>query len=128
MSDAPLRRAVAGSPATGAYSPGLLVQGTLLFVSGQGPLVDGEIRGGTIEEQTQLTLENLAAVLAAGGATPDDVVRCTVYLADLADFAAMDAVFARFFGEPRPTRTTVGAQLLDIGVEIDCIAVVGATP
>jgi 2-iminobutanoate/2-iminopropanoate deaminase len=119
------RRPVGGAPATGAYSPGLLVQGALLFVSGQGPLIDGAVQPGTIEEQTQLTLENLATVLAAGGARPADVVRCTVYLADLRDFDAMDAVYGRFFPEPRPTRTTVGAQLLDIGVEIDCIAVIG---
>lgn len=112
----------AGQP-MGAYSPGVVAAGRLVFVSGQCPLRDGRVVGETIEEQTRVTLENAFAVLNAAGARPSDVVRCGVYLADLADFPAMDAVYAEWFGEPRPARTTVGAALRDIKVEIDCVAV-----
>jgi len=114
---------VAGSRPAGAYSPGIIASGRFLYVSGQGPLRDGAVVGHTIEEQTRITLENLGAVLEAAGASPADVVRCGVFLADLADFAGMDAVYAGFFPGPLPARTTVGAVLRDIRVEIDCVAV-----
>jgi 2-iminobutanoate/2-iminopropanoate deaminase len=114
---------VAGSRPAGAYSPGIIASGRFLYVSGQGPLRDGVVVGRTIEEQTSVTLENLGAVLEAAGAGPADVVRCGVFLADLADFTGMDAVYAGFFPQPLPARTTVGATLRDIKVEIDCVAV-----
>jgi len=117
------RRQVAGGRPAGAYSPGIIASGRFLYVSGQGPLRDGVVVGRTIEEQTSVTLENIAAVLRAGGASPADVVRCGVFLADLADFAGMDAVYADFFPPPLPARTTVGATLREIKVEIDCVAV-----
>jgi 2-iminobutanoate/2-iminopropanoate deaminase len=107
----------------GAYSPGVIAEGRLLFVSGQGPLRDGAPVPGTIEEQTRLTLANLQAVLAAAGATLADVVRVGVFLADIDDFAAMNAVYAEIFPEPLPARTTVGVALPGIAVEIDCVAV-----
>ena len=101
----------------------MIAEGRFVYVSGQGPVRDGEVVQGTIEEQTALVLENLAAVLAEAGASLADVVRCGVFLADLDDFEAMNEVYARAFGEPLPARTTVGAALPRIKVEIDCVAV-----
>jgi 2-iminobutanoate/2-iminopropanoate deaminase len=69
-------------------------------------------------------LRNLEAVLNAGGADLGDVVRCGVYLADMGTFAEMDAAYREFFGDVPPARTTVGAELAGIGVEIDCVAAV----
>ena len=69
------KQPVAGSRPAGAYSPGIIAEGRFLYVSGQGPLRDGVVVGETTGEQTRITLENLAAVLAAAGAGPDDVVR-----------------------------------------------------
>jgi 2-iminobutanoate/2-iminopropanoate deaminase len=118
------RVAPPGAVLRAPLSPGLIVEGPLLFVSGQVPMRDGELITGTIEEQTELVLANLGAILAAGGAGFADVVRCQVFLADLADFDRMNAVYARCFSDPQPTRTTVGAQLYGgCAVEIDCIAV-----
>jgi len=120
--------AVGGAAPAASYTPGTIGSGRTLWVSGQGPLVDGVYVPGTIEEETTLTLERIAAVLAAAGTTPAAVTRCGVYLADLDDFAGMDAAFARFFrraGGILPARTTVGTQLLHgMKVEIDCTAIV----
>ncbi len=118
-----MRRAVFGTTPGGAYSPGVIAEGRFVYVSGQGPVRAGEVVSGTIEEETALVLENLAAVLAEAGASLADVVRCGVFLADLDDFAAMNEVYARAFEEPLPARTTVGAHLPGIKVEIDCVAV-----
>ncbi len=131
-----MKQAVQGTTPAAPYSPGIVATGTTVWVSGQGPLRDGAVVAGTIEEETRLTLENVAAVLAAAGATPADVVRVGVYLQDLDDFAAMNAVYEQFFrsrsgeGVPLPARTTIGAGLLGIKVEIDCVAVLpeGAAP
>jgi 2-iminobutanoate/2-iminopropanoate deaminase len=111
----------------GAYSPGLLV-GDWVFVSGQGPYdpVTGALIGETIEEQTRQTLENIAGILAAGGASMADVVKSTVHLADLSMFSAYNAVYSTYFPDPKPVRTTVGSQLLGILVEIDVIAYIGS--
>jgi 2-iminobutanoate/2-iminopropanoate deaminase len=122
-----MKRAVEGTTPAGAYSPGVIAEGRFLYVSGQGPLRDGAVVKGTIEEETQLVMENLGAVLGAAGATYADVVRCGVFLADLDDFAAMNTVYASFFDEPLPARTTVGAHLPGIKVEIDCVAVLDRT-
>lgn len=116
-------RRISGSDPTGNYSPGIVVSGPLVFVSGQGAELDGAVVGDTIAEQTRLTLAKVEQVLAAAGASRSDVVRCTVYLADMADFAAMDGEFGAFFGTDLPTRTTIGG--VDLGgllVEIDAIA------
>ena len=117
-----MKRAVSGTTPAGAYSPGVIAEGRFVYVSGQGPLRDGKPISATIEEETELALENLATVLAAAGATLADVVRCGVFLADIDDFAAMNEVYARAFEEPLPARTTVGAMLPGIKVEIDCVA------
>ncbi len=117
------KRAVAGSTPAGAYSPGIVAEGRFVYVSGQGPTRDGVVVGETTGEQTKVVLDNLAAVLAEAGATLADVVRCGVFLADIADFAEMNAVYAEVFPQPLPARTTVGASLPGIRVEIDCVAV-----
>jgi 2-iminobutanoate/2-iminopropanoate deaminase len=118
-----MRRAIEGPPTSGPYSAAIVAEGRFLYVSGQGPIRDGAVVAGSIEEQTLLTLKNLANVLDAAGLGAADVVRCGVFLRDIGDFDAMNSVYERFFPAPRPTRTTVGAELSDgMLVEIDCIA------
>jgi 2-iminobutanoate/2-iminopropanoate deaminase len=115
-----------GASPMGAYSQGLRA-GDFIFVSGQGPIdpETGKIVGETIEEQTARTLENIKAILEAGGATMADVVKVTAHLTDLSNFAAYNKVYATYFPDPKPVRTTVGSQLLGMLVEIDAIAYVG---
>jgi 2-iminobutanoate/2-iminopropanoate deaminase len=119
-------KTTAGAAPIGAYSQGLRV-GDFVFVSGQGPLdpQTGQVVGTTIEEQTAHVLENIKAILAAGGATMADVVKVTAHLSDLALFERYNKVYASYFPDPKPTRTTVGSALLGILVEIDAIAYVG---
>lgn len=127
-----MKQAVDGGSPTGAYSPAVIAEGRFVHVSGQGPLADGVYRPGTIEQETELTLRNLEAVLAGAGASLADVVKCGVFLAAIDDFAGMDAAyreaFARAGDAPLPARTTVGGQELAFGikVEIDAIAVLPA--
>ena len=120
------KQAVGGSQPAGAYSPGIVAEGRFVYVSGQGPVRDGVVTGHTIEEQTRVVLGNIDAVLAAAGATLADVVRCGVFLADMADFRGMNDVYGEIFPVPLPARTTVGATLPGILVEIDCVAVLPA--
>jgi len=123
------KQVVGGSQPAGAYSPGIVAEGRFVYVSGQGSLRDGEVVGDTIEEQTQIVLDNVAAVLESAGAGLADVVQCRVFLADTADFRAMDGVYAQIFPPPLPARTTVGVALPLPGmlVEIDCVAVLPAS-
>ena len=121
-----MKQGVQGTTPGGAYSPGVIAEGRFVYVSGQAPLRDGELVTGTIADQTRAVMENLGAVLAEAGASYDDVVRCGVFLADLDDFEAMNAVYANYFSEPLPARTTVGAHLPGIKVEIDSVAVLSA--
>ena len=118
------REAVPGPKPGGPYSPGIVAEGRFVFVSGQGPMRDGVYVPGTIAEETRLTLDNLLSVLAASGSGPEHVVRCGVWLTDLADFAEMNSVYADVFPDPKPTRATVRADLIVGRIEIDCIAVV----
>jgi 2-iminobutanoate/2-iminopropanoate deaminase len=120
------RISVAGAPLPqGPYSPAVRA-GDFLFVSGQGPLdaETNEFRFGDIQQQTGLTLENIKRILEGCGARVSDVVKCSVFLSDAADFAAMNQVYAQFFGSDKPARTTVEAVLLaaDMKIEIDCVA------
>ena len=110
----------------GAYSPGLRV-GDFVFVAGQTPMdpSTGKIVGETIEEQTAQTLENIKAILEAAGASMADVVKASVHLSDLSLFQRYNTVYATYFPDPKPVRTTVGSQLLGFLVEIDVIAYVG---
>jgi len=111
--------------AIGPYSQAVRV-GQLLFLSGQVPLdpATGEIVSGDIAAQTRRVFENLAAVLRAGGRSLNDVVRTTVFLADMNDFAEVNKVYGSYFSEPYPARATVQVARLpkDARVEIDVIA------
>jgi 2-iminobutanoate/2-iminopropanoate deaminase len=115
-----------GAPkAIGPYSQAVRA-GQLLFVSGQVPLdpATGQMIEGDIAAQTRRVFDNLAAVLKAGGRSFADVVRTTVFLADMNDFAAVNEVYGTYFTEPYPARATVQVARLpkDARVEIDVIA------
>jgi 2-iminobutanoate/2-iminopropanoate deaminase len=114
-----------GPAAIGPYSPALRA-GNLLFISGQVPMdsTTGGLIEGDIAAQTRRVLENVGTLLSAAGLTYGDVVRTTVFLADMGDFAAMNAAYGRFFSEPYPARSTVQAARLprDARIEIDVIA------
>jgi 2-iminobutanoate/2-iminopropanoate deaminase len=114
--------------AIGPYSQAVSIGG-VMYLSGQVALdpASGELVGGAIEEQAARALENLGAVLAAAGSGFDRVLKTTVYLVDMKEFAAMNAVYARYFGDSRPARTTVQVSGLPKGarVEVDAIALVG---
>jgi 2-iminobutanoate/2-iminopropanoate deaminase len=117
----------AGAPkAIGPYSSALRA-GPLLFISGQVPFdpATGNLVSGDIQAQTRRVLQNVGALLEAGGLSFQAVVRTTVFLADMNDFAAMNEVYQTFFTEPYPARSTVQAARLprDARIEIDAIAV-----
>jgi 2-iminobutanoate/2-iminopropanoate deaminase len=111
--------------AIGPYSQAIR-SGNLLFVSGQIPLdpASGTLVSGSIAEQTERVLQNLGAILQAAGASFDRVVKTTVYLSDMGEFAAMNEVYGRYFQSPAPARATIQAARLprDVRVEIDLIA------
>jgi 2-iminobutanoate/2-iminopropanoate deaminase len=113
--------------AIGPYSPALKA-GNLLFLSGQIPLdpATGALVGGDIAAQTEQVMRNLAALLRAAGAGFEHVVRTTVFLADLNEFAGMNEVYGQYVVDPPPARATVQVARLprDVKVEIDLIAVV----
>jgi 2-iminobutanoate/2-iminopropanoate deaminase len=117
----------AGAPAPrGPYSPAVRA-GDTIYVSGQVPVnpVTGELVTGDVQAETRQVLTNIRGILASCGGTLADVVRCTVYLTDAADFNAMNEVYAEFFGETKPARTTIVAAALPVPgakVEIDAIA------
>jgi reactive intermediate/imine deaminase len=97
--------------------------GGWLYVSGQVPMVNGEVVAGNIGVQAEQAIRNLLAVLAEAGYGPEHVVRCGAWLEDPRDFAAFNAVFRRFFGEHPPARSCVESRMmLDCKVEIDCVA------
>jgi 2-iminobutanoate/2-iminopropanoate deaminase len=111
--------------AIGPYSQAVRA-GNLLFVSGQIPIdpATGNLIDGDIAAQTHRVFQNIAAILDAAGASLDLVARTTVFLADMGDFAAMNAVYASYFSTPAPARSTVQAARLpkDARIEIDVIA------
>jgi 2-iminobutanoate/2-iminopropanoate deaminase len=114
--------------AIGPYSQGIKA-GNLLFVSGQIPIdpaTGAVIEAKDIPSQTRRVLQNIQQILSSGGATIDNVVRTTVFLKDMNDFAEMNRVYGEFFREAAPARATVEVARLpkDVAVEIDCIAVV----
>ena len=115
--------------AIGPYSQAIKAKG-LLFCSGQIALdpATGEIDGTTAAQQAARVLENLSAVLEAGGASLATVYKTTIFLADMDDFAAVNEVYARHFGDHRPARATVAVRTLpkNVLVEIDAIAGAGA--
>jgi len=131
MPDAPAHRPVhaSGLPKpVGPYSPAMQFE-RLVFVSGQGATdpATGKLAGLDIETQTEQVFRNISAILAAAGTDLSHVLRCGVFLVDMRDFEAMNAVYARVFGDHRPARTTIQAAALPhaaLRVEIDAIAYV----
>ena len=116
-----------GAPAAiGPYSQAVDSGAGLVFVSGQLPIdpATGAFPEGGVAEQTRQSLLNAQAILRAAGLELSDVVKTTVFLADMGDFAAMNAVYATFFAEPFPARSAVAVKTLPKGavVEIECIA------
>lgn len=111
--------------AIGPYSQAIEVNG-LVFASGQIPLdpETGNVVEGGIKEQTRQALENASNVMQAAGLSLADVVKTTVFMADMADFAAMNEVYSTFFNEPYPARSAVAVKALPKGVlvEVECIA------
>lgn len=109
----------------GPYSPAVRA-GDFIFVSGQGPIdpETNQLLTGDIRQQTRITLSNLQRILEGCGASLADVVKCSVFLLDGSEFAAMNEVYAEFFGAHKPARTTVAAGFAAPGmkIEIDCIA------
>jgi 2-iminobutanoate/2-iminopropanoate deaminase len=118
----------AAPKALGPYSQAIRA-GQFLFVSGQVPIdpVTGDLIQGSIGDQTRRALENLGEILKAGGSSFSQVVRTTVYLADLGDFSAMNDVYATFVTSPPPARSTIQATSLprDARIEIDAVAFLG---
>ena len=113
--------------AIGPYSQAVVSNG-FAFLSGQIPLdpATGQVIDGDVAAQTERVVENLKAVLESCGSSLDKVVKTTVYLTDMREFARMNEVYARYFPANPPARATVEAARLprDVGVEIDCIAIV----
>ena len=111
--------------ALGPYSAAVKV-GELIFTSGQIPAdpATGEIAPGGIAEQTEQSLKNLSAVLEAAGSGLDQVIKTTCFLTDMADFAAFNAAYGKYFSEHKPARSTVAVKALPKGalVEIECVA------
>lgn len=114
--------------AIGPYSQAIRA-GDFLFISGQIPLdpATGAIVQGAIADQTHRVLKNLGAILAAAGASFSQVVKTTVYLADMSEFAAMNEVYATYFPAPAPARAAIQAARLprDVKIEIDLVAYMG---
>jgi 2-iminobutanoate/2-iminopropanoate deaminase len=110
----------------GPYVPGMIFD-RLVFVSGQGATdpATGRLAGPDVESQTRQVMANIAAILEAAGSSLQHVLRCGVFLADMRDFPAMNAVYGQVFGDHRPARTTVQVAALPVTglrVEIDAIA------
>lgn len=120
-------RSEKGAPPKGAYSPAILAEGKMVFVSGQGPVnpQTGELDLGSFAEQAKLVFDNISVLLEAAGASWANVVRVGVFLADLKYFAEMNAIYSGYLTAPFPARTTVSAGLPPgMLIEVDCIAVV----
>jgi len=109
----------------GPYSPAVRA-GDFIYVSGQGPVdpATDQYSYGDAAHETRVVLENIRVILAGCGATPADVVKCNVYLADGRDFGLMNEAYAAFFGDTKPARTTIECKFANprMKVEIDCVA------
>jgi 2-iminobutanoate/2-iminopropanoate deaminase len=109
----------------GPYSPAVRA-GDFIFVSGQGPVdpQTNQFSFGDIQHETRIVLGNIKRILEGCGASMADVVKCSVFISDGRDFGAMNEVYAEFFGQDKPARTTVEAKFAEprMKVEIDCIA------
>jgi 2-iminobutanoate/2-iminopropanoate deaminase len=114
-----------GASPRGHYTPALRA-GDFVYVSGQGPIdpATDKLAPGDVEFQTRLTLSNIQRILEAAGVSITDVVKCSVFLRDIAEFHNMNRAYAAFFGCHKPARTTVEAKFhqAEMLVEIDCVA------
>ena len=111
------------APPVGPYSPGLIAD-HLLFISGQvGVDAEGNVVGETAADQVRQALANLHAVLLAAAVTPHAVVKTTIFLTDIADFAAVNEAYAEFFAKPYPARSTVQVAALPLGVKVEIEAI-----
>jgi 2-iminobutanoate/2-iminopropanoate deaminase len=127
-----MERTVVSTPnapaAIGPYSQGIVAQGTMVFTAGQVGFdpASGALVAGDVKAQTRRALENVKAILEKGGASLQSVVKTTVFLKEMGEFAAMNEVYAEFFPAPAPARSTVEVARLprDARVEIEAIAVV----
>ncbi len=112
----------------GPYSQAIVASGTMIFTAGQVAIVPstGEVVAVDIKGQTKQVLENVKAILEAGGSSLANVVKTTVFLKDMNEFAAMNEVYAQYFGQSAPARSTVEVARLpkDVRIEIEAIALV----
>lgn len=117
--------AAKGAKPKGPYTPAILAQGPTLYVSAQGPFdpATGQIEAKTFHDQAKQVFDNVTTLLDAGGATWADVVKVQVFLADFADFAAMNEVYSQYVSEPYPARTTVHSKIGQADIAVDAIAV-----
>ena len=115
-----------GAPApSGPYSQAIK-SGGFLFLAGQGPFrPDGSKVDGPFEDQARQTLQNLESVAAAAGASLADAVRVGVYLRDMSNFAAMNKIYAEYFRDPMPARTTIQSDLPGFEIEVDAVIALG---
>ncbi|GAB3201891.1 2-iminobutanoate/2-iminopropanoate deaminase [Pontibacter aydingkolensis] len=109
-----------GAVAVGPYSHAVEA-GDFVYLSGQTPIyaATGKLVEGDIAAQTEQCFKNLFTVLAAAGLTPDDVVKVNVFLTDMANFSAMNAVYEKQFSAPYPARTTIGVASLPLGAQVE---------
>ncbi len=114
-----------GASPRGHYTPAIRA-GDFIYVSGQGPVdpATDKLSIGDVEHQTRLTLGNIERILKAAGASLTDVVKCSVFLRDIGDFQKMNRVYAEFFGDHKPARTTIESKFhqAEMLVEVDCVA------
>ncbi len=112
----------------GPYNQGIVAQGSFMFVAGQVPIDphSGQVIQGDVKAQTRQVIKNLQAIVEKGGAKLDDVVKTTVFLKDMNEFAGMNEVYAEFFKNDAPARSTIEVARLprDVKVEIEAIVVV----
>ncbi|MDE0461893.1 MAG: RidA family protein [Caldilineaceae bacterium SB0668_bin_21] len=115
-----------GAPPAGIYSQGIVADGPVAYIAGQGPLdpATGQMVEGGFREQATRVFDNLTILLEEAGTSWEHVTKVGVFLADLSDFAEMNEVYEQYVTKPYPARTTVGCQLPNIMLEVDCIAVV----
>ena len=115
-----------GAPPAGIYSQGIVADGPVAYIAGQGPIdpATGQRVEGGFREQATRVFDNLTILLEAAGTSWEQVTKVGVFLADLNDFAEMNEVYQQYVTKPYPARTTAGCQLPNILIEVDCIAVV----
>jgi 2-iminobutanoate/2-iminopropanoate deaminase len=117
-----------GAKPKGPYSPAIIAQGPMVFVSAQGPFepISGELKATTFKEQAVQVFENVTVQLEAAGATWADVVKVQVFLSDFGHFAEMNEIYAQYVTDPYPARTTVHSKIGAADIAVDCIAVLSS--